>query len=223
MPEQLPLPLPWRPALGRGDFFVAPSNAVALAQIDAWRGWPGGKLALTGPEGAGKTHLAHVWAADSGATLIAGAALAAADLPALAAGGAVAVDDAAAVSGDRAAETALFHLHNLLAAAGGRLLVTGREPPARWPIALPDLASRLAAAGIARLDLPDDALITAVLAKLFADRQLAVAPALVPWLAQRCERSLAAAGRLVAQLDAAALASGRPITRALAQPFLSED
>ena len=67
---QLVLDLPVRPALGRADFFVSPANRLALAQVESWPGWPSGRLAVTGPEGAGKTHLAHVWAARAGARII---------------------------------------------------------------------------------------------------------------------------------------------------------
>ncbi|MBC7155989.1 MAG: chromosomal replication initiator DnaA, partial [Rhodobacteraceae bacterium] len=141
MSAQLPLNLPPpRPALGRGDFLPAAPNALALAAIDRWAEWPQGKLVLVGPEGAGKTHLAHVWAAMRGAAVVPAASLAVADLPALAAAGAVVVEDADRIGGDAAAETALFHLHNLVLEAGGRLLLTARALPRDWGLALPDLA-----------------------------------------------------------------------------------
>ena len=223
--RQLPLALPTRAARGREAFFVSAANARAAALIDGWRDWPEGKLALIGPQGAGKTHLVHVWAREAGAEIIAAAALTAADPPALAAAGAVAVEDADRLAGlapeaRRAVETALFHLHNLLAAAGGALLVTGRAPPADWALSTPDLASRLAAATTARLDPPDDALLGALLVKLFADRQVAVRPELIEYLVLRIERSFAAAQRTVATLDVAAMAAKRPITRRLAAQAL---
>jgi chromosomal replication initiation ATPase DnaA len=220
-PRQLVLDLPARPALGRADFFVSPSNELALAQVDAWPGWPGGRLAVAGPPGAGKTHLAHVWAARSGAAILADPA--AIDLAALAPDAALAVEDVDRLAGDRAAEVALFHLCNHLAAGGGSLMVSGREPPARWPLALPDLASRLGVAAVARLEPPDDDLLAAVLVKLFADRQLAVEPGLVRYLVSRMERSFAAAERLVTELDRAGLAARRPITQRLAAEVLGHD
>ena len=121
-----------------------------------------------------------------------------------------------------AAEEALFHLCNRLAAGGGSLMVSGREPPGRWPLALPDLASRLAAAPVARLEPPDDALLAAVLVKLFADRQLAVAPGLIGYLVGRIDRAFAAAEATVARLDAAGLARHRPITPRLAAEVLRD-
>jgi chromosomal replication initiation ATPase DnaA len=220
MAEQLTLRLPARPALGRGDFFVSPANAAAVTTVSDDAGWPFGKLALLGPEGAGKTHLAHVWAAETGARIVAAAELPAADLPALAAAGRVAVEDMDRAAGDAGAERALFHLHNLLQTEGGRLLLTARLPPAHWRIALPDLKSRIAAAATAPLEPPDDALLSAVLVKLFADRQIVVAPALVAYLVPRIDRSFAAAQDVVDRLDSAALSEGRPVTRTLAARLL---
>ncbi|WP_343081219.1 DnaA ATPase domain-containing protein [Ostreiculturibacter nitratireducens] len=220
MARQLAFDLPVRPALGRDDFLVAPSNALALKAIDADGDWPQGKLALVGPAGAGKTHLVHVWAAATGADVVRGIDLPDADIPAIAAAGRVAVEDADRIAGNPAAEAALFHLHNLVLAEGGRLLMTARTAPRRWGLTLPDLASRVEAASVAAIEAPDDALLAAVLVKLFADRQLTVAPTLVPYLVTRMERSFDAARKLVAALDAAALAQGRPVTRALAADVL---
>lgn len=204
----------------RAEFFVSPANALALAALDGWQGWPGGKMLLLGPPGAGKTHLAQIWATETGAAQVAGDGLAEADIPALAAAGRVVVEDAAAVAGNPLAEAALFHLHNLIAQSGGALLLTAEAPPRDWGLALPDLMSRMQAAPVTRIEPPDDALLSAVLVKLFADRQLAVAPNLIPYLVARMPRSIGAARGLVAALDARALAEGRPITRALAAEIL---
>ncbi|MCL5778569.1 DnaA/Hda family protein [Limibaculum sp. FT325] len=225
--RQIPLDLPPRPALGRGDFLVSPANADAVALIDAWRDWPGGRLALIGPASAGKSHLAHVWMAESGAAAVEAAALAAGAVPALAAGGAVVVEDADRLAGlpepaRRAAESALFHLLNLVAAEGGRVLVTGRTPPAGWAIVTPDLASRLHSFALARIAAPDDALLSSILVKLFADRQLPVAPEVVNYLVERIDRSFAAAERAVAGLDSLSLGQRRRITRRLAAEYLGE-
>lgn len=216
MPEQLSFDLPVRQATGREDFFLSPANALAVAEIDRWREWPTGKLALIGPKGAGKTHLAHVWASESGARILSAAEIDGRMPPT----GNVVVEDVPEIAGNDRAERALFHLHNFVLAEGGRLLFTGEAPPERWPIALPDLASRLRGTPSARLDMPDDALLRAVLHKLFADRQIAPQPSLIPWLLNRMDRSFAEAGRLVAELDRRALASGRPIGLKLASEIL---
>jgi chromosomal replication initiation ATPase DnaA len=220
MTRQMGLPLAAAPSHARADFRVSGANALALRAVEGWAGWPQGKLALVGPEGSGKTHLAQIWAAEADAEVIPGAGLTGADLPALAARGRVAVEDAAGVAGDGAAERALLHLHNMVLAEGGRLLLTAETPPARWPVALPDLASRLAATATAMLHPPDDALLAAVLAKQFADRQVTVPPGLIEWLVRRMERSLGAARDLVERIDAKALTERRAITQKLAAEVL---
>lgn len=217
MSLQLAFDLPSGEAFRRADFFVSDANAQALAAVEAWRDWPGGKLVLVGPEGAGKTHLAHVWAEMAGAEVISAAKLPEVDLHHLAQRP-VAVENAHRIAGDAQAEVALFHLHNLLAGRG--LLVTAISPPRDWGLGLPDLLSRMQAAGVAQLDPPDDMLLSAVLIKLFADRQIVVPPNLIAYLVSRMDRSFAAAREWVKFLDARALALGRPVTRALAAEVL---
>jgi DnaA regulatory inactivator Hda len=226
MSEQLTLPLGHRAALGADDFVVSESSAAAVAWIDRWPDWPASALVIVGPPASGKTHLAEVWRQRSGARIIAAAALrreAVADLAVASLTGAraVVVEDA-----DRAAEAgasderALLHLFNLLREAGGHLLLTGRTPPTRWPLALPDLRSRLAALPVAALAPPDDVVLAAVIVKLFADRQLLVEPDVVQFLAIRLDRSFAAAAEAVAALDRAALAHGRAVTVPLVRSVL---
>jgi chromosomal replication initiation ATPase DnaA len=221
MAEQLNLDLPCVPALGRGDFMVAPSNAIAVAMIEDWEKWAGHKLVLSGPLGAGKTHLTHVWASASGATVINAQDLTEERVPALAKGH-VAVEDVPTIAGQQAFETALFHLHNLVLAEGHSLMVTGVGPLKSWGIALPDLASRLGAAAAADLQPPDDTLLTAVLAKLFADRQITPKPDVISYLVRRMDRSFEAANRMVEAIDALSLSRKKPVTRALVSDVLDK-
>lgn len=220
MARQLTLDLPLRPALGRDDFFVSAANADALAQIDGWRDWAFGKLILTGPQGAGKTHLAHVWADMAQAQSVAASGLDGAAAERLSDAPAVVVEDADAVAGRPAREEALFHLHNALHSSGAPLLLTARDAPSRWGVVLPDLASRLGQAGLARLDPPDDALLMAVMMKRAVDRQLALAPAVLRYAAPRLERSFAAADAFIARLDALSLSDQRKPTLAHARMAL---
>src|SRR5215469_5932383 len=216
---QLPLDLGFRTALGRADFLVAPCNESAIGWLDRWPAWPGPALALYGPAGSGKTHLGEVWRSRSGAVSIAADALSAPAVPLLLGmAKAALVDDA-----DRADEEALLHLYNLLAERMGHLLLVAQQPPARWGIRLADLRSRLLAAPAVAVEAPDDALLGAVLVKLFADRQLAVSEDLIAYLLPRIERSFAAAQKIVAALDEAALAGQRAVTVRLARDILNRD
>lgn len=221
MPEQLSFDLPIRPALGREDFFVAPANAMAVALIENWQNWPGRKLLLEGPDGSGKTHLAHVWAKAAQARIISATALAQADIPSLSRRP-VAVEDVPAIAGDADAEDALFHLHNLVLAEGHALLLTADRPAARWGVHLPDLASRMQGTQATRLEAPDDRLLAALLAKLFADRQLIPTPDTIPYLVARMDRSFDTARRIVACIDQSALSQARAVNRKLAGEVLAQ-
>lgn len=205
---QLPLPLGFRPALGRADFLVAPCNEAAVAWLDRWPRWPAPALALWGPPGSGKSHLAEVWRARSGAGAIDARALAPARVPQLLGDAKAAILEEA----DRADEEGLLHLYNLLAERQGHLLLVARAAPSRWRIALPDLRSRLLAAPAVAVAGPDEALLGALLVKLFADRQIAVGAEVIAYLLVRLDRSFEAARDAVAALDAASLASGRAVT-----------
>ena len=220
MATQLGFDLPVRAALGREDFFVSPANAMAVALLEGWQGWPGRKLLLIGPAGAGKTHLAHVWAAQSRARILPAASLEQADIPALAQGHVV-VEDIDQIVGQQGAEQALFHLHNLVIAEGHSLLLTSACAPQHLGLSLPDLQSRVQGCQSASLGAPDDRLLGAVLMKLFADRQLVPTPDTLPYLVRWMTRSFDSARQIVAEMDAQALAQGRPLNRALAREVLA--
>jgi chromosomal replication initiation ATPase DnaA len=213
----MPLDLGHRAALGREDFLVAPSNQDAVAWIDLWPDWPAPGLVIFGPEACGKTHLAEVWRARSGAERRNIADIGGRDAPAILADAPALVIENA----DRGAdERAFLHLFNYLTAEGGSLLLTALAPVSQWRVQLPDLRSRLAALPAVAVRPPDDALIEAVIVKQFADRQVRVAPDVIAYLVPRLERSLAAVRVVISGLDEAALAAQRPITIPLARDVL---
>lgn len=219
-PAQLPLQFEHRPALGGDDFLVAAPNADAVAWLDRWPDWPAPALVIHGAPGCGKSHLCQVFLARTGGCAVSRQSLRAAPPPDLLGGApALVLDDVEAALAD-GLERQLLHLYNFVAESRRHLLMTARLAPARWPVALPDLRSRLNAALSCEIGPPDDPLMAAVLVKLFADRQLKVDDGVVAFLLARMERSFDAARRLVAALDAAALAEKRNITVPLARDVL---
>jgi len=218
-PRQLVLALPHAESFAREDFLAGPSNAAALALIERWPDWPAPVMALVGPEGSGKSHLAAIWAEMSGARVVSARRLSEIDLPAAFATGALVVEDLEPGSLD---ERALFHLLNLAREEGAFVLVTSRLAPAGLKVDIRDLASRLRSLPVVTLEAPDDDLLRAVIVKLAADRQIAADRALVNYLATRIERSFAAARAAVIALDEEAMRRQRPVTRALAAQLFNE-
>ncbi|MEM7295883.1 MAG: DnaA/Hda family protein [Pseudomonadota bacterium] len=216
MARQLVFDLGARPALGRDDFLVSKANAQAVARLETTADWLSHRLLLTGDVAAGKTHLARIWACDENACVLQAGELAA-PLPDVA----TVVDQADAAAGDAAAEEALFHLINHLAAQRLPLLLVARRAPEVWGVALPDLLSRLTATQIAEISAPDDGLLSALLVKHLADRQLTADPNAIAFIVPRMPRSYLAARELVRALDAQSLSKSGKITRAIAAEALA--
>ena len=211
-PRQLALALDHVENFAREEFLSGPCNEGALQLLDCWPDWPANAIALIGPEGSGKTHLATMWAAAAGARVISGHALGEHELPSALATGALVVEDGAAATDQRV----LFHLINLAREENAFLLFTARTVPSAWPATIPDLVSRLRALPMVTLQAPDDEMLRAVIVKLAADRQLMLDESVVRYLSTRIERSFAAARAAVRALDSEALRQRRPATRALA-------
>ena len=217
--KQLPLELPFRQLAGRDDFIVSDCNALALASIDQWPNWQGSCRALNivGPSGAGKSHLAAIWQSvvkDSQRLtgLSAGQRL---PNPAF-----YVLDD---VAFSRAwDEEALFHCFNRCASKTGGILLLSRTPVGQMDWQLPDLRSRMRAVNLAKIDLPDDNLLFALLNKYFADRQMMAPPAMLSYLIKRMERSFTAVPRLAAALDHRSIAEQKPLSVALARNVLDD-
>lgn len=223
MARQLTLDLTMPPASTRDDFLITSANRDAQSMLDAPGRWPQGRLLLIGGPGSGKSHLVGFWAAEHGAHVCQGWTLSPENVDELVIPGLpLIVEDANEIGGNAAAEQGLFHLWNLAGARQSLLLMTASSAPRDWGIRLPDLRSRLESTAQAVLGPPDDALLPAVLVKLFADRQVQVAPEVIDWLALRMDRDLDLARRLVAAMDRESLAGRRAITRRLAAELLDK-
>ncbi len=215
--SQYVLDLGHRPALGRGDFIVAPGNAQAVEWLDRWPHWPGPGLVLAGPPGSGKSHLLAAFAARHHGRLTEAEDLTIASVPEVVEQAPLILVDDVTAAADQAA---LFHLHNLVVQSGKSMVFAMSKPPIHMGFDLPDWSSRAAALPLAEISEPDDALLGAVMIKQFADRQVTVAPELIAYLLGRMERSFAEAGRIVDVLDRAALERGQAITVPLARKIL---
>lgn len=215
--RQLPLDLGHRLATGRADFLVTDANREAISWIDSWPNWPAHALGLYGPAGSGKSHLVDVFAAKADAHILDINSLASQNPLSIAEShNAVAWDNADALVDERG----LLHFFNAMREASKHLLIVGRSAPARWPVTLPDLKSRLAGMPAVEIRAPDDATIAAVLTKLFHDRQLDIEESLIDFVLKRVPRTFSAVQSLVEAVDQEALARNRKITVPLVRDVL---
>lgn len=192
--RQAALPLDWPGAIA--SFLVTPSNARAAHLLEHWGTWPVMTAILTGPRRSGRSLLAGLFAAKSGGSVI---------------------DDAEQVD-----EALLFHAWNRAQAERRPLVIVAAALPPLWPVALPDLRSRLAESAHAAIGPPDDALVRALLEALFLHRGLDARPPLIDWLARRVERSHAAVETAVDLLARDVTERQRRLSIALAKATLTE-
>lgn len=211
--DQLKLPLERDVPAGAAEFVRSPSNAEAMAVLERWPDGGEPVLALHGPAGSGKSHLAAIWAERVGAIALHGAEASLAD-PLELEGRPVLLDRA-----QDADDETLFHLINLAQSGGGALLLASRPAPRDWATALPDLRSRLDVVRVISLQEPDDTVLAAILRARFAARSIAPGDELIDYLVRRIDRSAAAVESVVDRLDA----EHRPVTRALARQVLGSD
>ena len=197
-PRQLLLALDHSVSFSREDFLQGPSNLAAFSLVERWPDWPDRIVALVGPQGSGKSHLAAIWAEVAGARVLSAKLLSQTDLPAAFATGTLVLEDLEFEGLD---ERALFHFLNLAREQAAYVLITSRSPLTTFPVTIRDLASRMRAVPSVALAAPDDALLRALIIKLAVDRQIAVDEVLVSFLANRIERSFAAAHQAVRRLD----------------------
>ncbi|HEY6382726.1 MAG TPA: chromosomal replication initiator DnaA [Pseudolabrys sp.] len=216
-PRQLLLALDHSVSFARDDFLSGPSNVAALSLVERWPDWADRIVALIGPEGSGKSHLAAIWAEATGARILSAKLLSTTSVPGALATGALVIEDLEAADLD---EQALFHLINLAREERTYLLLTSRSAVASFPIRIRDLASRLRAVPTVTVAPPDDTLLRSLLVKLAADRQLSFDESLLNYLVNRIERSFSAARATVQKLDREAMRQHRPVTRALAAEVL---
>jgi len=218
MASQLVFDLGHRPALERDDFLVSECNQEAVKWIDSWPKWPSSLLIMVGNSGSGKSHLAGVWQAKSGASV-----LRSDDLMDLEDPWSLFTPIAACVVEYNPLQfnaEALLHIINTANEINAYLLMTADKPPSKWPIELPDLRSRVRTAPVAFLNDPDEKLLAAVMVKLFSDRQLKVEPEVISYIIPRIERTFEAALKLVSELDRAALSERRAITVPLTKKIM---
>jgi chromosomal replication initiation ATPase DnaA len=198
---------------------VAEANRDAVKLLTQWRTWPSGALALTGPKGSGKTHLALAWALEAGARHV--SARAAADDAAAIfreAQGLLFIDDA---DGD-ADQAMLWRVLDLARAESGAVLVVGSENPGNWPATIPDLRSRLTNLAVARLGEPDEALMEVVLRRVCREQFIQLSDDAARYLARRLPRTFAAAHQMAAALDASLVKGAKPVALKAARAALEK-
>jgi len=215
MSLQLPLDLESGDRYTRDRFIVTTELAAIIGVLQHPDQWLSPHLILLGPPGSGKTHLGHIFAAQTHGRFLTAEETHHLDFATLEPVSYV-VDDA-----DRASEDALFHLFNHVQKTGKPLVLLTENQPIAWNVQLPDLSSRLGAMRIITLPEPDEDLLVAILNKLFAQRAISPSPDFIDYIVRRMDRSVSAAQKIVTELEH--YANGRAFNRALAKSWFDHE
>ena len=222
MTDQLSFPQPKKVSLIKENYFISKANCYAVSVIENWEVWPSQKLILFGPKASGKTHLSNLWAKDVGATVLEATNLMEEQISRLG-NTPVVVENIDKIQRNRPIELILFHLHNLLASEKKNLLMTSRLLPGRLRFTLEDLQSRVVASALARIEPIDDELLSAILVKIFADRQMFFPDKLLSYVLPRIDRSYTALHTFVEELDYRAMSENRPVGKELVRDILQKE
>ncbi len=203
--------------LGEDDFLVTSCNDTAYNIIKMWPYWPHFAINIYGPKSSGKTHLAHIWAERVQKSLPRPI-----DIPFIEAPhinmknvNKLAHENKYLVIENMTAEIneeAFFHLYNFFNIPEHFILFTSELPLTKLPIKLPDLHSRLKAIPGIEILQPDDIMLTALIAKLFNDRQIIISQDILDYILNHTERSFDFVRRLVAEIDDISWTYGRAVT-----------
>jgi chromosomal replication initiation ATPase DnaA len=198
-------------------WIVGDSNRVAVKALENWATWPGGALALCGPEASGKSHMAKLWAARAQADIMSALSGPEAAFEAFKRrSGRIVIDDVDKAHDDESITLVL----DLARARGGAVLLVGRSAPGSWPTRTRDLSSRFAGLPVATLEEPDEGVLAAALQRLARARYIELREPVARYLAQHMERSFTSANDIVDALDRLMIKGRQPVSYDLARRAL---
>ncbi len=229
--QQLPLEFEPRAYLDKEDFMVAKCNIAALRRIDSWPNWSFFALCLYGPTGCGKSHLANIFS--NQVSIVTNYPY---KIPNIKAKD-INLEDVHQLFHEHKClivedlneninQEAMFHLYNLYRNEGGYILFTSENAPARMNFSLADLRSRLNIIPSIEIGEPDDELLSALIVKLFTDRQIIISQEILNYILANIERSFSYTRKLVAEIDNISLSRKRAVSIPLVKEaiaYLSDD
>lgn len=225
--KQIPFPFMPQNLMGNTDFMVTDCNREAFAMVAQWPHWPENGLVIYGPEGCGKTHLAHLLVDKVKKTLQHGENISIVNAAQIKMRNVnrLAMENKHLVVENLTAKAdneALFHLFNIFHNEEGRsILWTSATAPHYMHFPLKDLQSRLNMLPSIAIKDPDDQMLQMLIVKLFNDRQLRISPEILEYIIHHTQRSFFYVCRLVEEIDAVSLAYQVSVNYFVVQKALS--
>ena len=216
MNDQLLLKFPANQVYLKEDYYVSPSNKEAFDFVNSWPKWIKRIANIFGPSGSGKTHLTSILKSKTSTLIIESNRLNDEIFYEFKTKEALIIENL----NENISENLLFSLWNLALQDNKYLLITSVEPIIKYKFKLSDLKSRAAGSLMIGLNLPNDDLISVIIAKNFSDKQIKIEKKHIDFIIKRIDRSYEKISRFVSTLDKYSLKKGSSFSLKLIKEVL---
>jgi chromosomal replication initiation ATPase DnaA len=216
MNDQLILKFPSHQAYKREDFYVSPSNQEAYDFINSWPRWIKKIVNIFGPSGSGKSHLASILKNKTSCLQINSNELNEKIFIRYKTKETLIIENL----DKKISEKLLFSLWNVALQDNKYLMTTSKKPISSYKFKLKDLESRVKSSLIFGINLPNDDLISVILAKNFSDKQIKVEKKHIDYIIKRIDRSYEKISQFILTLDKYSLKKGSPFSLKLIKEVL---
>jgi len=216
MNDQLILKFPSHQAYKKEDFYVSPSNQEAYDFINSWPRWIKKIVNIFGPSGSGKSHLASILKNKASCLQINSNELNEKIFIRYKTKETLIIENL----DKKISEKLLFSLWNVALQDNKYLMTTSKKPISSYKFKLKDLESRVKSSLIIGINLPNDDLISVILAKNFSDKQIKVEKKHIDYIIKRIDRSYEKISQFIFTLDKYSLKKGSPFSLKLIKEVL---
>ena len=212
MNDQLILKFPKNLVFKKEDYYVSQSNQEAYDFIVSWPKWIKRIVNIYGPTGSGKTHLASILKNKTRCMQIESKDLKDKIFLEFKTKEALILENL----DEKISEKLLFSLWNHALQDNKYLLIPSKKPISLYKFKLKDLKSRVSIG----IKLPDDDLISVIIAKNFSDKQIKVEKKHIDYIIKRIDRSYEKISQFILTLDKYSLKKGTPFSLKLIKEVL---
>ena len=206
MNDQLIFKFPKYKIYKKEDFYVSSSNQEAYDFIISWPRWIKRIINIFGPSGSGKSHLASILKNKISCFEINSNELNEKVFIKYKTKEALIIENL----DEKISEKLLFAIWNIALQDNKYLMITSKKPINSYSFKLKDLTSRIKSCLSIGINLPNDDLLSVILAKNFSDKQMKVEKKHIDYIVKRIDRSYEKIAQFILTLDKYSLKKGSP-------------
>ena len=197
------------PNYAHDDFFVSKSNYFAYNLILNWPKWEKNIINLNGDKFCGKTHLTKIFIKKFKAFKIDAKNLSDEKIKEFKIHQNFVLEN---FDQNSVNEKLIYSLINIVEQDNKYLIINSRKALDKYSFKLNDLNSRLKNCLNAKIELPDDSLMFAIILKNFSDRQIFTDKKIINYVIKNIDRSYSKICEFIYKVDQVSLQKQKPVT-----------